>query len=124
MACSVARSLVRKTMVSLQFHHSKVLDVFTDNTIFLDKENGQKMTLPIFLKERTEEIKTAFSNLSREEKQDLKTRHLNLKEERDHTPKTLTNVAVSGAVNAKLKLIINTVLYDFSHLPNMMLSSS
>jgi hypothetical protein len=128
LACIVARSLVKRIVVSCQFCHSKastrhVRNVYTDKIIFLDKENGQKMTLPQLLKERSEELSTAFGDLSNEEKQDLLTTHLNLKEERDNAPRRLTNVAVSKAVSAKMNIIINLVLYNLRHLPNTTLSA-
>jgi len=89
---------------------------------FLEKENGQKMTLPQLLTERSEELSTTFGDLSNEEKRELLTRHLDSKES-DDTPKRLSNMAVSRAVNMKLKIIINMVLYDLGHLPNATLSS-
>jgi hypothetical protein len=89
---------------------------------FLGKENGQKMTLPQLLTERSDELSTAFGDLSNEDKRELLARHLDSKESND-TPKRLSNVAVSRAVNLKLKVIINTVLYDLGHLPNATLSS-
>lgn len=81
------------------------------------------MMLPQLLKERSEELSTAFGDLSNEEKQDLLTTHLNLKEERDNAPRRLTNVAVSKAVSAKMNIIINLVLYNLRHLPNTTLSA-
>jgi hypothetical protein len=90
--------------------------MFTDKITLLDKENGHKTTLPQLLKNRSEELSAAFGNLSNEEKQELLTIHLDSKEERDNTPKRLSNVAVSRAVNMKLSIITNTVLHDLGHL--------
>ncbi|KAN0111299.1 hypothetical protein V8E52_008674 [Russula decolorans] len=72
-----------------------------------DKENGHKTTLPQLLKGRSEELSATFGKLSNDEKQELLTKHLNSKEERDDTPKRLSNVAVSKAVSIKLNSIIN-----------------
>lgn len=110
-------------MVSLPFCHSKVSDAFTDKIIFLDKENGQKKTLSQLLKERSGEISNEFGNLSNHDKNELLTRHLDSKEEDDDTPKRLSNVAVSRAVNMKLKIIITTVLGGLGHLSDTTLSS-
>jgi seryl-tRNA synthetase len=114
--CSVARSSKRRTTVRPQFRHSKMSVMFTDKITRLDKENGHKTMLLQLLKNRSEELSAAFGNLSNEEKQELLTRHLDSKEERDDTPKRLSNVAVSRAVNMKLSIITNTVLHDLVHL--------
>jgi hypothetical protein len=74
------------------------------------------MTLPEFLTQRSDELSTDFAKLSNTEKKDLMTRHLQSKAERDDAPKRLTNIAITRAVNSKLKTIINMVLYYFGHL--------
>jgi hypothetical protein len=119
----VARCSTRRTAASLHFHLSKVSDAFADKIIFLDKENGHKTTLPQLLKGRSEELSATFGKLSNDEKQELLTKHLNSKEERDDTPKRLSNVAVSKAVSIKLNSIINMVRYKLVHLPNTTLTS-
>jgi hypothetical protein len=89
----------------------------------LDKENGYKMTLPQLLKERSNELRTKFSELSNTEKEVLVTRHLQSKAERIDTPKKISNIAVSKAVSAKLDRVLNEVLSYFGHVPYILLSS-
>jgi hypothetical protein len=84
---------------------------FTERILFtVDKENGHKTTLPQLLKQRSNELSNEFGKLSNTEREDLLTRHLQSKTERDDVPKRLSNVAVSRAVNVKLKMITNAVL--------------
>jgi hypothetical protein len=81
------------------------------------------MTLPQLLKERSNELRTKFSELSNTEKEVLVTRHLQSKAERIDTPKKISNIAVSKAVSAKLDRVLNEVLSYFGHVPYILLSS-
>jgi hypothetical protein len=71
------------------------------------------MTLPQLLKQKPDELSTEFDELSKTEKEDLLIRHLQSKAERIDTPKKLSNIAVSRAVNMKLRKIFDEVLYYF-----------
>ncbi|KAN0124360.1 hypothetical protein V8E52_002009 [Russula decolorans] len=80
--------------------YKKVSNIFCGMTLQeenSDKENGYKMTLPQLLKERSNELRTKFSELSNTEKEVLVTRHLQSKAERIDTPKKISNIAVSKA---------------------------
>jgi hypothetical protein len=61
------------------------------------------------LKERHNELSSAFQELSNTEKNDILTRHLQSRAEKDDVPKKVCNVAVSRVVNTKLEIISKIV---------------
>jgi hypothetical protein len=69
------------------------------------------MMLPQFLKQKSNELSIEFSSLSASEKEELVTRHQQFKAENDDTARRLSNLAITRAVNSKLNIITNMVMY-------------
>ena len=61
--------------------------IFTNRIFPLNKENGQKTTLPELLQQKSHKLHSKFGQLLNTEKVNLLIRHIQSKAERDDTPK-------------------------------------
>jgi len=99
-----------------------IYDVFDQLNNILGKEIGYMTTLPVFLKVHPE-LHAEFHMLSDEEKAALLSDYLQDKEEKQNTPKRLSNISLSKIIDFRIRHITSIVCLCSACCPTAVLTS-